>query len=291
MKKNIFDRILYKLAGKIAQKMREIQLYQDKKGIKWENESWDKFFTNGYSFEHTLLKDLKINLYKDSVLSKLIYYDFEKEETNYVSSVLKKGDIFIDIGANVGLFSLIASKAVGSTGKVISFEPSPSTFKRLDQNIQLNNLSTIDHRNIGLSDKTDELVFFVSKTGYDAWNSFARREDILEDSILVPVSTIDLELKEVDKSKIKLIKIDVEGWEKFVLFGGRDLFMNYNPIVMVEFSEENTFNAGYPVYEIYDIMKDFGYEWHTIKAGELIPAPKKLRYNYENLVAVKPAKD
>ena len=200
---------------------------------------------------------------------------------------MKEGDIFVDIGANIGLFSLIASRAVGNTGKVICFEPSPTTFVRLDENVKLNNLNNISHKNIGLSEKIDELVFFISKTGYDAWNSFAPREDILEDSILVPVSTLDIELNEVDKTKIKLIKIDVEGWEKFVIQGGRDLFVNYNPIVMVEFTEENTFNAGYPVYEIYDMMKDFGYVWYTIKDGELILEPKRLRYPYNNLIAVK----
>ena len=56
---------------------------------------------------------------------------------------------------------------------------------------------------------------------------------------------------------------------------------------MIEFTEENTFNAGYPVYEIYDIMKDYGYVWYTIKDGELVLEPKKLRYPYNNLIAIK----
>jgi hypothetical protein len=83
------------------------------------------------------------------------------------------------------------------------------------------------------------------------------------------------------------VKIDVEGWEKFVLYGGKDFLVNYNPIVMVEFTEENTFNAGYPVYDIYDIMQDFGYVWYGINNGELVKKEKKLHYPYDNLIAIK----
>ena len=287
MKKKFIENFLYRAAGRISKIMKDFQNGLDKKGIKLEEESWNKLFSGNKFFTHTLSNNIKINLYKDSVLSKLIYFGFENEETDYVESILKEGDVFIDVGANIGLFTLIASKIVGNSGKVICFEPSPTTFSRLDENVKLNNFKNIDFRNIGLSDKQDKLVFYVSKSGYDAWNSFALREDILEDTIEVEVSSLDIELREVDKSKIKLIKIDVEGWEKFVLFGGREFFKNFSPIVMIEFSEENTFNAGYPVYEIYDIMKDFGYVWYTIKEGKLILEPKKLHYPYNNLIAIK----
>jgi FkbM family methyltransferase len=288
MNKNFFKRPFYYTAGKISRIMRDFQKGQDDKIIRSINKSWNRLFNENGFFEFNLNNDVKINLYKDSVLSRLIYDGFEKEETDYVASILEEGDIFIDIGANVGLFSLLVSKIVGEKGKIICFEPSPATFVRLVENVQLNHFKNIDLRNIGLSDKKEELVFFISKNGYDAWNSFAPRYDnILEESISVPVSTLNIELNNIDKSKIKLVKIDVEGWEKFVLYGGKDFFINYSPIVMIEFTEENTFNAGYPVYEIYDIMKNFGYAWYTIKSGELISETKKLHYPYNNLIAIK----
>jgi hypothetical protein len=132
------------------------------------------------------------------------------------------------------------------------------------------------------------LTFYISENGHDAWNSFAPSQDNkLEKEIKVPVSTLDFELENIDKSKIALVKIDVEGWEKFVLYGGKDFFSNYNPIVMVEFTEENTFNAGYQVHDIYDIMEDFGYVWHKIYNGKLVLESKKMRYPYDNLIAIK----
>jgi len=288
MNKNFFKRPFYFTAGKISRIMRDFQRQQDEKIIRATNEFWNNLFNGKRFFEFNLENDVKINLYKDSVLSRLIYDGFEKEETEYLAKILNNGDVFVDIGANIGLFSLIASKIVGDEGKVLCFEPAPLTFSRLKENISLNNFKNVDIRNIGLSDSKGELTFYVSNNGHDAWNSFAPSQDNkLESSIQVPVSTLDIELKDIDKAKIKLVKIDVEGWEKFVLVGGKDFLVNYNPIVMVEFTEENTFNAGYPVYEIYDIMKDFGYVWYRISNGELVKEEKKIHYPYDNLIAIK----
>lgn len=288
MNNNFFKRPFYNIAGKISRIMRDFQKNQDDKIVMEDNESWNRLFNENGFFEFNLNNKVKINLYKDSVLSRLIYDGFEKEETDYLTKILKKGDVFVDIGANIGLFSLIASKIVGDEGLILSFEPAPLTFSRLKENITLNNFKNVDIRNIGLSNSKGELTFYVSNNGYDAWNSFAPSQDKkLESSIQVPVSTLDIELKEIDKTKIKLVKIDVEGWEKFVLYGGKDFLENYSPIVMVEFTEENTFNAGYPVYDIYDIMQDFGYVWHRINNGELVKEEKKLYYPYDNLIAIK----
>jgi FkbM family methyltransferase len=286
--KFFFKRPFYSIAGKISNIMRDFQKQEDEKIIQATHKYWNNLFNENKFFEFNLDNNIKINLYKDSVLSRLIYDGFEREETDYLIKTLKKGDIFVDIGTNIGLFSLLASKIVGDEGKVLCFEPAPLTFSRLQENISLNDFRNIDARNIGLSIEKAELTFYVSNNGYDAWNSFAQSQDNkLESSIQVPVSTLDFELKDIDKSKIKLVKIDVEGWEKFVLYGGKDFLVNYKPIVMVEFTEENTFNAGYPVYEIYDIMQGFGYEWYRISNGKLVKEVKKIHYPYDNLIAIK----
>ena len=286
--KIFFKRPFYHLAGKIAKEMQDFQKNEDEKKAKRLDNLWDKKFIEEDSFQFKLNEDVHINLYKDSVLSRLIYDGFEKHETNYLSTVLKAGDVFLDIGANIGLFSLLASRLVGEQGKIISFEPSTDVFLRLKENILSNNFTNIDCRNIGLSDKKGELTFYTSKNGHDAWNSFApSQDDKLEKQIKVEVSTLDYELLDANKALIKLVKIDVEGWEKFVLNGGKDFFVNFNPTVMVEFTEENTFNAGYSVYEIYDIMQSWGYFWYRIIDGKLVREIKRMRYPYANLIAKK----
>ncbi len=249
---------------------------------------WKTQFSNQEYIQFDINEKVKIKLFRDSKLCELIYFGFEKQEQLFVASVLNEGDYFIDIGANIGLFTLIAANIVGPNGRVIAFEPTPKTFSRLLENIELNQFKNIDAYNIGLSDFPKKLTFNISSNGYDAWNSFATSDfSILNEQIMVDVSTLDFELTKYDKSKIKLVKIDVEGWEKFVLKGGVEFIKNYSPQLLIEFTEENTFAAGYMVQEVYDLMVELGYKWYSIQETALVPAQKQLHYPYENLVAKK----
>jgi FkbM family methyltransferase len=249
---------------------------------------WESQFLNQEYFHFDINNRVKIRLFRDSKLSELIYFGFEKKEQLFIATVLKEGDYFIDIGANIGLFTLIAADVVGPNGRVIAFEPTPKTYNRLLTNIELNAFDNIDVYNIGLSSSAQKLQFNISNNGYDAWNSFAASNfSVLNEQIMVDVSTLDFELTKYDKSKIRLVKIDVEGWEKFVLNGGVDFLKKYSPQLLIEFTEQNTFAAGYMVQEVYDFMVDLGYKWYGLKETELVPTEKQLHYPYENLVAKK----
>ena len=272
----------------VHQKSGQYLVALDEKNKKKTEELWNEKFSGQPKFIFQLEESLKIILYKDSVLSKLIYNGFEKDEIGFTKKVLQQGDTFIDIGANIGLYSLCASARVGVTGRVISFEPSSLTYQRLLENIRINNFTNIASRNIGLSDKEGRLVLNQSDNGFEAWNTFAKGEiEKFQSVIEVNVSTLDFELKGIEKDKISLIKIDVEGWEKFVLCGASHLLTNYSPVIIVEFTETNTFAAGYFVQDIYDLMERFGYEWFRYKEGKLIKESKQLHYPYDNLIATK----
>lgn len=262
--------------------------YFDKIDIANANSNWKRLFDGKEKLIFEYKNDLRLNLFEDSLICRFIYDGFEELEINFMLNLLKPGDIFIDIGANIGMFSTLASKEVGSSGKVVSFEPFPETFSRLSQNIKLNDLENVDLRNIGLSYKPDNLMFYYSDNGFDAWNSFAPSNDFkLKKSINIRVSTLDSELNDLDKTKIKFIKIDVEGWEKFVIQGGQRFFREYSPVVMVEFSEQNCLNAGYFVCEIFYEMEKLGYTWYRIEKGKLVKEEKQLNYTYSNLIAKK----
>lgn len=256
--------------------------------LKIEKENaWKSNFKDG-SFTHKLDDVCQIKLYEDSSLSKDIFFGFESDEIRFIQNTLRQGDTFIDIGANIGLFSILASQKVSTTGKIIAFEPTPKTFKRLQENIKLNKCKNIEAREIGLSDSNGELEFFVSTTGHDAWNSLVENEDYgVSEKIKISVDTLDSQLSSIDKSLIKLVKIDVEGWEKFAIQGGEDFFRNYSPLVLVEFTESNTWNAGYMVQDIYDIFSEWGYKWYRIENGNLKEDKKRLHYPYLNLIAKK----
>jgi FkbM family methyltransferase len=260
-----------------------------------EPSQWETLFNNGDKFEHQLSDDLKINLYKNSVLSKLIFDGFEKNEEIFIQRIIKPGDTFIDIGANIGLHSLFAAKAMRGSGSIYAFEPTPQTVERLKENVLLNNLTdSISIHPIGLSNQEGTLNLNIADNGYDAWNSFASIKHITVSShVAVPVSTLDSFIvdENIDISNISLVKIDVEGWEIKVLEGMQKALDDkaFSAAFLVEFTEENMFRAGYSCKELFMFLTRNGYNWYEydVENNQLIASELKAYYPYENLIATK----
>ncbi|MFC7670078.1 FkbM family methyltransferase [Hymenobacter humi] len=154
--------------------------------------------------------------------------------------------------------------------------------------MEINDIKTVNPINIGLSDREDVLQINVSENGYDAWNSFAHIDDgKFHATAEARVRKLDDVIKDESIGEVALVKLDVEGWEKFVLYGGEHFFKTQSPVVMVEFTESNTFAAGYQVQELFDILESWGYHWYRYKSGALVPEVKQLHYPYDNLFAIK----
>lgn len=233
-----------------------------------------------------------IKLYTDSVLSETIFVGrFENAELDFIKHYLNKNDVFIDIGANSGLFTIIGAEAVGPQGKVYAFEPVKKTFSRLSENVRLNGFENVTLFNAGLSDTDGELEMHTSAEGFDAWNSFGtptagskfNREK-------VPVFSMDSWLNSEKVSEVALIKIDVEGWECNVLTGGKSFFSSENaPDLLVEFTEENCKNAGFTCSGLYDQLFAYGYKMFrfNMEKKRLIHEPRRKSYTHLNLIATK----
>lgn len=82
---------------------------------------------------------------------------YEEAELSFISNFLKEGDVFVDVGANIGLHTLFASKLVGNEGKVISFEPFSLNFKSLKRNVSLNKSENIVLENLAISKDSETL--------------------------------------------------------------------------------------------------------------------------------------
>lgn len=287
------------LVQKLINLLNKYILFRKKTTDKNSDEFWAKLFiSDEEKFVYKIDTDIKINLYKDSILSKLIYKGFEDEEKRFITKFIKPGDIFFDIGSNIGLHTLFAANALKNSGYIYAFEPTPSVYNRLKENIILNNWkSNINTFNIGLSNQNEQLTFNISHNGYDAWNSFADLKHVIfESQIQVDVMRFDtfINEKNIDYNKISLIKIDVEGWELSVLQGMETLFAknDFNACFLIEFTEENTFRAGYSCRDLYNYMLNRGYEWfnYDLKTEQIKPAQLKAYYPYENLIAIKKQK-
>jgi FkbM family methyltransferase len=244
--------------------------------------------------DYSMLSNLKLRLYPDSYLSYLILReDFEIAEQQFLLKVLQPGDIFVDIGANIGFFSIQAAKLVGEQGKVLAFEPTPKTYNRLNENIDLNNFNNIiTPFQIAIGNRKETLPMNISGDQFDAWNTLGNPSvEGKFSQIQVPVETFAFILNQMtktDKLKLKLIKIDVEGFE-IKVFNGIFPILKEIPgcYWMIEFNDENFIPNGYTGKELATELKQHGFELFSIQddgsLNEMQEIPE--HFSYMNIVA------
>jgi FkbM family methyltransferase len=287
-------KLFYKLVVYFIKKANALKYHID---LKIEKQKWDFYFKRNDTITYILENQCEIILNRHSRLTEFILFkNFEINELKFLEYILNEGDIFIDIGANIGLHTIYSANKVGELGKVYAFEPTPSTFLKLKDNIELNHFKNVELINIGISDE-QKILKINTTENYDAWNTFAEPgkmacPDLFINKVDVEVKPLDLWINEnkIDTSQIKLIKIDVEGWEKFVLLGAKEILTsNYSPTILIEFDENNTWAAGYYCQELYDLLTGFGYKIYSFQMEKmkLQPEPKKLHYPSQNLIAMK----
>ena len=150
-------------------------------------------------------------------------------EDVYLQKTLKEGMNIIDIGANVGVYTVLAAEKVGKNGKVIAVEPEPKNYKRLIENINLNGFKNIIPQNIALTDhEGSERLYLSSSSGS---HSLSPKEDTIS-SIEVSLKTLDNLLEELNLKKIDIIKIDTEGSEIPILKGAEKT-LKTNPNIKI----------------------------------------------------------
>lgn len=250
------------------------------------------FFKNADEIDFPILKDTTIKLRKDSFLTSLILNDFEHDELAFLKKILDKGDVVFDIGANIGIYTLLSSRYVGEFGVVYAFEPSPNSYKKLNSNIAQNKLVNVNTKMLAVSDSSNQLLsLYENINGYDALSNLI--QPISDTDIITKVKTITLDdfilNEKVKVNKIKFVKVDVEGWEIHVLQGAKSLLNNLFPIVfMVEFSDVNLKDKHHTAASIYEFMVTEKFEWYQFNStnNKLEFSPLRNYYEPCNLIAV-----
>jgi FkbM family methyltransferase len=161
-----------------------------------------------------------------------ITLNWEKVTTEMFKEAVREGDVVVDIGANIGYFTLLAARLVGKTGKVYAFEPEPTNYNLLLKNIELNGYDNIVPVQKAVSNKSGVVRLFVSEE--DAGNSTIFQYGEGRNFIEVEAVTLD-EFFADKKRPINVIKMDAEGAEMAVLLG-MDRIITENPDIRI-FSE------------------------------------------------------
>jgi FkbM family methyltransferase len=170
---------------------------------------------------------------------------------------LGPGDTFIDIGANEGMMSLLASKIVGEQGRVVAFEPNPKALRVFRDNIERNGIKNIEVRPIGLSDAPTTLQLTVPKahTGRGTFAGLSTGEPT--ESVSCQVCVGDEELAGL---RPKLIKIDVEGFEERVLKGLRQTITTHRPVIVLEMLDGLLRKSGSSFQDVANFFADLSYQ-------------------------------
>ena len=214
---------------------------------------------------------------------------FEENEWKFLSKVIGKDMICLDIGANQGFYTVFLSRKVGRNGKVFAFEPLPGEFRKLKQNLRINRCSNIvmERMAIGACDGIADM--FVCLDGHGSRSSMRTPpEEVTARTQVekVPITTVDRYVQRNKIKRIDFIKIDVEGAERDVLESSREVFSQLRPLVMIEMADVTTHQFGYRAVENYHFLERHGFKlFEFSRSGNLKPARPKDQYR-ENLIAL-----
>lgn len=196
---------------------------------------------------------------------------YEQDELKMQLNLIEPSFNVLDIGANYGWYALHIAKQ-SPNAAIFSFEPIPSTFKCLNENVALNNVSNIETLNFGLSDKEGKFNFFYdSSLSVNASLANVSGNSNIEE-VVCNVKTLDeywLEQKQID-----FIKCDIEGAELFALKGGAKSIQKFKPIIFCEMLRKWTAKFNYHPNDIIAFLKEIGYCCFTLANEKLRPFEK-----------------
>jgi len=205
---------------------------------------------------------------------------WEYFEGRLMAGLVRKGDIVLDLGANIGYHTLMLSDAVGSEGRVHAFEPDPWNYELLLRNIALNGCRNVTAVQKAVSDVTGRCRLYVSPNDFGDH----RIHETSEKRKAVMVETVRLDDYVRDGDRIALVKMDIQGAEFAALKGMTSVVRKGSPIVLAEFEPGALRDSGVEPAECLKLMESMGFELWDIDGsnGAVRPVtPMELLKRYD----------
>lgn len=220
---------------------------------------------------------IKIDPATDRGVEACLYFygQYEWGTIKVIKSLLQPGDKFADVGANIGLMTLFAARAVGPSGEVFSFEPNPPVHAILRENVSLNGFTNVHFFQSGVGAEKSQLKLYSNAANNRGANSFMPTDKMdAAKFVTVGVDRLPALLRDWDYERIKLIKIDVEGWEPEVLKGAREWFASERaPMIVTEYSRGRTHGK----VDLFDYITQVNdYRVFILVKGKEVPSPLRL---------------
>lgn len=212
------------------------------------------------------------------------YGIYEAGTIRVLRACLRRADVFVDVGASVGLLSLVASRLVGPRGRVFAFEPQEASFALLERNLARNAAANVSALQMGLGSARGSVPLYARPQARGG-STLVRGPSDHDASANVQLIALDEFTRESGVDGFRMLKIDVEGWELEALRGARGVLSRSNaPIVCIEYSHAHPIAGGVP-FDIYQALttaneyrvfrlvrgKDYGSRLVEVLAPEQLP--------------------
>ncbi|MCA6434171.1 MAG: FkbM family methyltransferase, partial [Cytophagales bacterium] len=217
--------------------------------------------------------DLYLKLDRSKIMGASIYWTgfHEYRELLFLHDFLKSDMVLLDIGANIGEYSIFAAKRLTQV-KAVAFEPVPALRTMLEENIQLNQFTNVIVKPFGLSDEVGSFpIYFVGENENEGQATFFPGLLQNQRSVKAELKKLDDEWSHLSLDRLDFIKMDIEGSELKALQGGRATITRFRPLVMLEVSEVTYRAAGYSLEDVAEFFTALNYLPFVVnKMGKLV---------------------
>jgi FkbM family methyltransferase len=206
----------------------------------------------------------------ECLIQRSIYYCdwYEIHDTKCLLRLVRPDWVFLDIGANIGYYSMLVARAE-PRARIYAFEALTESFTALECNRDLNGFTSVHTSCLAISDHAGESAFLIPPPTNRGIGRLQPSDGSVHELRRVPTATVDQFVHEQQLSHVSCMKIDVEGAEELVLSGAADTIRRWRPILMIELNPSALAEFGVTAESLVRRLRSFGYGIYRTKGDRL----------------------
>lgn len=210
--------------------------------------------------------------FEDRILELDVNPVWEAMETAFVLANVRPGDVFVDVGANIGYFSMLAAQRQPS--RVLAVEPVGKTFGVLTRNVRHNGLDDVIHPvNVALGSQASTVRLVCTRGPKNHVEYAVGGNDRDLDKVEATLTTLDSLLKSPDApGRVDFIKVDIEGYEHEFLKGARETIACFKPMMLMEVEQHRLEKFGVQASDVFRFLAELGYRYLCVREDAIVPA-------------------